>query len=448
MKYNRYPKYKDSGVEWLGEIPEHWEVQRLKTVASIELSNVDKKSVEGEVPVRLCNYINVYYNERITNAIAFMPATATSEQAKRFSLRFGDVLVTKDSESWTDIVVPSVVVEELPNIVCGYHLALVRPLAAVLDGRFLARSFSAIGPRDQFEISANGITRFGLSSDAIRTGVFAVPPIHEQQVIADFLDRETAKIDALVAKKERLIELLQEKRSALITRAVTKGLDPNVPMNDSGVEWLGEIPAHWELIRLKYLIKEPLKYGANEVAELNDPDLPRYIRITDIRGDGQLRDDTFRSLPREIAQHFSLRHGDLLFARSGATVGKSLLCDENWGSCAYAGYLIRARFNQSLMTPEFVSYFTQSRSYWDWLESSFIQATIQNLSAEKYSNLTVPSPPIEEQRRIVKGIDREKSKIVTLIDRINQAVGWLREYRTALISAAVTGKIDVRGQVS
>jgi type I restriction enzyme S subunit len=150
-------------------------VRRLKTIASVELSNVDKKSVEGETPVRLCNYVDVYYNERITGDIDFMVATAAPEQVRRFSLRAGDVLVTKDSESWMDIAVPAVVVSDLPHVLCGYHLALVRP-ALDYDGRFLARAFSAIGPRDQFQIAANGITRFGLSGDAIRTGLFPAPP--------------------------------------------------------------------------------------------------------------------------------------------------------------------------------------------------------------------------------------------------------------------------------
>ena len=243
-QYRPYPAYKDSGVEWLGEIPAHWEVKRLKSFATVQLSNVDKKSAEGQDAVRLSNYVDVYYNERIDNGIDFMPATATTEQIRRFSLRTGDVLITKDSETWTDIAVPAVVSEDLPGVLCGYHLAHIRP-DGHCDGRFLSRVFAAVGPRDQYHIAANGITRFGLTGDSIRAGVFAFPPLPEQRAIAAFLDRETAKIDALVAKKERLIELLQEKRTALISHAVTKGLDPDVPLKDSGVEWLGKIPAHW-----------------------------------------------------------------------------------------------------------------------------------------------------------------------------------------------------------
>ena len=139
--------------------------------------------------------------------------------------------------------------EDLKDVLCGYHLAHIKPRPD-LHGRFLARQFSAIGVRDQFHATANGITRFGLSGSAIRTGLFPIAPIKEQHAIADYLDRETARIDGLVARKERLIEFLQEKRAALITRAVTRGLDANVPMKDSGVEWLGEIPVHWDPARL------------------------------------------------------------------------------------------------------------------------------------------------------------------------------------------------------
>lgn len=443
-RFKPYPEYRESGVEWLGEVPVGWEVKRLWTIASIRLSNVDKKSVEGQVPVRLCNYVDVYYHEHITPDLEFMAATATPEQTQRFSLRAGDVLITKDSESWTDIAVPAVVSTDLPDVLCGYHLAIVRP-APGYDGAFLARAFSAIGPRNQFHVAANGITRFALGAEAIRTGLFATPPVQEQRPIAAFLDRETGRIDALVAKKERLVELLREKRTALITRAVTRGLDPNAPMKDSGVEWLGEIPRHWEVRRLKHVLGAPLKYGANEAAELDDPDLPRYVRITDIDEADGLRPEAFKSLPAGVAEEYLLREGDLLFARSGATAGKTFLYRQGWGTCAYAGYLIRARLDGKKVLAKFVRYFTASEGYWQWLASVYIQSTIQNVSADRYANLRLTSPSLPEQRAIAAFLDRETARIDALTARVREAIALLKEYRTALISAAVTGKIDVRG---
>ena len=206
----------------------------------------------------------------------------------------------------------------------------------------------------------------------------------------------------------------------------------------------GEIPEHWEVRRLKFIAIEPLKYGANEPAELNDPVLPRFIRITDIKDDGTLLEDTFRSLPEETAESYLLNSGDLLFARSGATVGKSFMYQAAWGRACYAGYLIRLRINQSIAIPEFVSYFANSSNYWTWLSSIFIQATIQNVSAEKYSNLFVAIPGLNEQRAIVAFLASETAKIDILSSKIQNTIEKLKEYRSTLISAAVTGKIDVR----
>jgi type I restriction enzyme S subunit len=200
-RFKAYPEYKISGIEWLGEIPADWEAKRLKSIASISLSNVDKKAEEGQEPVLLCNYVDVYKNEYITPDMGFMSATATSEQIRRFALRAGDVLITKDSESWDDIAVPACIVEDMPNVLCGYHLALLRPSGSDFDGRYVARSISAIGLRDQFWVAANGITRYGLTGDSISIALLPVPELDEQRAIADFLDRETAKIGALVEKK-------------------------------------------------------------------------------------------------------------------------------------------------------------------------------------------------------------------------------------------------------
>jgi restriction endonuclease S subunit len=219
-------------------------------------------------------------------------------------------------------------------------------------------------------------------------------------------------------------------------------------MKDSGVEWLAEIPRRWEMKRLKYLVSEPLRYGANEPAELTDPDLPRYIRITDIRDDGTLRDDTFRSIPDEVAAPHLLSDGDMLFARSGATVGKTFRYDRSWGRAAHAGYLIRARLDERRVMSHFVLYFTQSETYWDWLLSNFIQATIQNVSAERYASLVIPVPSLEEQGDITRELTSAVGRLGGLMRKIQGAIDRLAELRTSLISAAVTGEIDVRGDAA
>jgi type I restriction enzyme S subunit len=441
-----YPDYKSSGVEWLGEIPAHWEVKRLETAAFVQLSNIDKKSVEGQELIRLCNYTDVYYNDRITSGLQFMAATATRGQVRRFSLRAGDVLITKDSESWTDIAVPAVVAEDLSDVLCGYHLAHIRPYSGLV-GAFLARAFSAVGPRDQFRVAANGITRFGLAGDAIRAGLFAIPPLGEQRAIAAFLDRETARIDALVAKKERLIELLQEKRTAVITRAVTKGLDPTVPVKDSGVEWLGDIPEHWQLSCIRDIARD-LQSGpfgsqlhANEYVLGGHPVInPANLRY------GRLVPDDECSVPDRVAERLHLhrvRRGDILFARRGEIGRCGLATEQEEGWICGTGCL-RLRVGDDAAEPRFLIHLLSTSGVADWLALQAVGATMQNLNTAIVGRVPIVLPPMKEQKAIAAFLDRETARIDVLISKVREAIGLLRELRIALISAAVTGKIDVR----
>ena len=218
-------KMKDSGVEWLGEIPEGWKLRKLKHVAKINLSNVDKKTKEDEDSVKLCNYVDVYKNDYINSDINFMEATASPNQIDKFALREGDVLITKDSESWEDIAVPAYISTDLEDVICGYHLAHIRPDHVVVNGEYIFRSFSAICLNYQFKVEANGITRFGIGKYPIDNSLFLVPPINEQKSIAAFLDRETGRIDTLTTKLHESISKLREYRIALISAAVTGKID-------------------------------------------------------------------------------------------------------------------------------------------------------------------------------------------------------------------------------
>lgn len=246
----KYPKYKPSGIEWIGEIPEHWEVKKLKYVAEVQPSNVDKKAKNGEKAILLCNYTDVYKNEFIERSFDFMEATAKDREIKKFILKNGDVLITKDSEAPNDIANPALVKQSFHNVICGYHLTQIRPFKEKLTGAFLFRLFQAKQFNSHFEISARGVTRFGLPIDSI-TGVKIIfPSIEEQTAIADYLDDKTAKIDTQIRKKKRLIELLKEERTAVINQAVTRGINPDVQLKPSGIEWLGDIPEHWEVKKI------------------------------------------------------------------------------------------------------------------------------------------------------------------------------------------------------
>jgi len=217
---------KDSGIEWLGEIPEHWKVKRLKYVSMVQPSNVDKKSNEGELSVLLCNYVDVYMNEIIDNSITFMKATANNNEIEKFKLIIDDVLITKDSETPDDIAVPALVKIEKDNLLCGYHLAQIRSNKSDLNGEFLFRLFQSKLFNQYFEVEANGITRFGLGVDSIKNVVITLPPVPEQIAIATHIHRETGRIDAIIEKIQKQIELLKEYKTTLISEAVTGKIIP------------------------------------------------------------------------------------------------------------------------------------------------------------------------------------------------------------------------------
>ena len=423
-----YPKYKDSGIERIGKVPEHWRVEKLKWLAKVRLSNIDKKSKEEELAVELCNYVDVYYNDNLTSDIDFMKATARQDQIDIFSLKEGDILITKDSETPDDIAVPAFVPSSLHGVVCGYHLAHVRPYRKYADGNYLFRSFSAHGISDQFEISANGVTRFGIGKQAIDNSVFLSPPLEEQTTIAAYLDRKTTQIDNLISKKQKLIELLKEERAAIINQAVTKGLNPDVPMKNSGIEWLGEVPEKWEVKRLKYVIalfdhkRVPLSgeergkmtnkiynyYGASGIID----------RVDDYIFDGEY------ILIGEDGANLLARNSPLAFK----AIGKFWVNNH--------AHILKLKYGS-------LDYFTnllESIDYTIWVSGS----AQPKLTAENLANIEIIEPPLKDQTMIVQFIEEKTLKIDNYISKIYQKIELLKEFRTALISEVVTGKIDVR----
>ena len=214
---------KPSDVDWIGVIPRHWEVNRLKYVAKILPSNVDKHIYPDEIQVRLCNYTDVYYNDYITVDTILKKGSCKESEFAKFVLRKGDVIITKDSETPDDIGVPTFVKDDLDNVVCGYHLTMIRPLAC--RGEFIFRFIQSDRTRRYFEVNSNGITRYGLGKSSIENLLLPIPPDSEQRQIADFLDRKTQQIDELIAAEQRKIERLKEYRQSLISEAVTGKID-------------------------------------------------------------------------------------------------------------------------------------------------------------------------------------------------------------------------------
>ncbi len=426
-----YPAYKPSGMDWVGDIPEHWDVHRLKHIASVQFSSVDKHTVDDEQPVRLCNYVDVYYNDWIKGGLDFMAATATRSEVERFKLRQGDVLITKDSEAWDDIAVPAYVAEEVDGVLCGYHLAHIRPDLRKVLGEYLFRAFRSRGINDQFRVATNGITRFGLGKYWLDNGLFPVPPLNEQKAIAAFLDRETLRIDALIEKKQRQIGLLQEKRSALISHAVTKGLDPSAPMKDSGVEWLGQIPAHWGVCRLKYLFR--------------NFDYRRVPLSSEVRADMEKTYPYYgASGVIDAVEDYIFDEPLILVAEDGANL---LSRSTPLAFIATGRYWVNnhAHILKPLQGP---------LVYWEGVLRTFdytplISGAAQpKLTAEDLGTIALPHPPVEEQHQITDALTSETGTLDAMANKISNSIETLREHRTALIAAAVTGKIDVRGEVA
>ncbi len=451
MSFPRYPKYKPSGVEWLGDVPQEWAVTRLKRTSTPMPSNVDKKSHEGETQVRLCNYTDVYYNDFITNELDFMVATASGDQIEKFTLRAGDTIITKDSETADDIAVAAYVPKDLPGVVCGYHLSLVRPLVGTC-GAFLKWWFASQFAKSCFAVRANGLTRVGLGQYELENVSLAMPPLLEQRAIAAFLDRETAKIDALIAEQERLIDLLKEKRKAVISHAVTKGLDPKAPMKPSGIEWLGDVPAHWRVGKCGRFVEllAGFAFPSNEFSD--EPSAPRLLRGVNIAPNRIRWDEVVRwkRLPGDGLERFELREGDLVVGMDRPIVSEGVrvarVCAQDLPALLLqrvtrlrGGGLLELDYLERLLSSDaFAAHFAPETT----------GVSVPHISPEQIRAFVIPLPPLSEQRSIVAFLRHETGRIDRLIDEAKTAIPLLHERRSALISAAVIGQIDVRNAVA
>lgn len=459
MNLTAYPKYKPSGVEWLGDVPEHWAVKRLKTSATCWVSNVDKVPAEDELPVRLCNYTDVYYNDYITTEMDLMETTATADEIRRFGLREGDVVITKDSEEWSDIAVPALVKRSSPDLVCGYHLAIIRSQPKMLFGDYLLRALQSCAVNQQFQLAASGVTRYGLPKSSIGDAWIPLPSSAEQQAIASFLDREIARIHRLVAKKRELIERLKEKRTALISRTVTRGLPPaaaraaglaeNPPLKSSGVDWLGEIAAHWRAIPLKHLVSTPITDGPHETPEILDEGIP-FVSAEAISG-GRINFERIRGHisvedHHRYSKKYKPKRGDIYMVKSGATTGRVAMVETDAEFNIWSP-LAAIRCDPRLADRDFVFLYLQSREYQAAVALSWSFGTQQNIGMGVIQDLAVPVPPLSEQRAIAAFLKSGTAALDLLVAKVEAAIERLQEYRIALVTAAVTGKVDVRGEV-
>ena len=440
-RFRRYPKYEESGVRWIGEIPAHWEVKRLKHVAEILPSNVDKHIYPDEIQVRLCNYTDVYYNDYITVDTALAKGSCKEREFTKFVLRKGNVIITKDSETPDDIGVPTYVKDDLDNVVCGYHLTMIRPLACL--GEFIFRFIQSDRTRRYFELESNGITRYGLGKSSIENLLLPIPTNSEQTHIANFLDRKTEQIDELTRIKERQIELLQEQRTALINQAVTKGLDPNVEMKPSGVEWIGEIPGHWSVVPLTKYLESIVDYRGRTPAKIESG---RFLVTAKNIKNGQIdyefsQEFTSEDEYQKLMSRGMPQIGDVLFTTE-APLGEVANVDD--ASITLAQRIIKFRPKPGLLDPYFLKYWMFSYSFQSDLQRYATGSTARGIKASKLCLLKLNLPPLKEQKQIIGYLDQKTQQTNELIAAEQRKIELLKEYRQSLISEAVTGKIDVR----
>jgi type I restriction enzyme S subunit len=416
VSFPRYPSYKDSGVEWLGEVPGHWEVKRLKHNLRLLTEKTDRR----DHPVALENI------EGWTGR--FIP-TETEFEGEGIAFDAGDILFGK----LRPYLAKAYRAESPGEAVGDFHVMRPRP---DIDSRFaqyqiLNREFIAIVDGSTF-----GSKMPRASWEFVGGMKVTTPPLAEQTAIAEFLDRETGKIDELVAEQRRLMELLKEKRQAVISHAVTRGLNPAAPLKPSGIEWLGDVPAHWNIERGRFLFRK-----------LEIPPEPEDGVVTAFR-DGQVtlranrRTDGFTMAVLEVGYQ-RVRAGDLVIHGMDAFAG-AIGVSESTGKCTP---------EYSVMTPTrpgidnryyaMILRLMAQRNY-IFVICPSVRERAPRFRFEAFKDVHLPVPPIEEQQEIMRMIESISAETIALTAEAQRAIDLLQERRTALISAAVTGQIDVR----
>lgn len=439
MSIKPYPKYKDSGVEWLGMVPEGWEVKPLKAVASHNDETIDEShDADYEILYVDISGVDASKGIQIKEALRFGEAPS---RARRI-VKNGDVIVST-VRTYLRAIAP--VKDPEPNLVVSTGFAVIRANDR-LDPHFSPYVLSAAHFIEQVIARSVGISYPAINaSDLVRIPV-PLPTLAEQSAIASFLDHETSKIDALISEQEKLIELLKEKRSAVISHAVTKGLNHNVKMKDSGVEWLGMVPECWEVKRLRFAAK--LNPSKSELSALDRSTLVSFLPMECIGEDGTLQLEKEKPIGELETGYTYFRDGDV-------TIAKITPCYENGKGAIMRGLLNGVGFGTTELivirpldqaaTPSYLQYLFTSSSFRKIGESHMYGAGGQKRVPDSFVRDFSPAfPPYSEQIQIASFLDHETAKIDALTTEAKHGIDLLQERRSALISAAVTGQIDVR----
>ncbi len=449
-RYPRYPAYKDSGVEWLGEVPAHWEVRRLQYVADVNPVDAytSRLPLDTEVSFVPMEAVGEYGGLRLDNT-----TTVGDTKAGYTHFRDNDVLVAKITpcfENGKGALARGLVNGQAFGTT---ELHVLRPGASFYAGFLfylsISRPFRLIGEAAMY--GAGGQKR--ISDDFVRNFRSAFPNVSEQRQIATFLDRETARIDALIEKKRKLIELLQEQRAAIITRAVTRGLDPHAPMKNSGVEWLGEIPAHWSALRLKQLLTQ-IEQGWSPDCEnrIAAPEEWGVMKAGCVNG-GRFNQMEHKTLPAEVypPKSLEIRPGDLLMSRASGSrelVGSVAVVRECRSQLLLCDKLFRL-YPDDQNDARYLVYALSGKSARAQIEVALSGGSgmANNIAQSVVKDLLLGVPHREEQVRIANFLDHETTRFDSVAKVVYRAMDQLLDLRSSLITAAVTGAIDVRASL-
>lgn len=443
-----YPSYKPSGVEWLGDVPEHWTVQRIKHSMLNCKNGIWGNEAQGnddDIPcVRVADFNRQKLNVTLDNPT--IRNISKKDRSDR-TLQPGNLLIEKSGGGELQPVGCVVLYDDPNPAVCSNFIARIQIAEDMYPSFWRYVHAAAYSIR----LTTGSINQTSGIQNLDQTRYFderaAYPPFEEQKWIANFLDRETAKIDELMAEQGRLIDLLKEKRQAVISHAVTKGLNPDALMKDSGIEWLGEVPSHWEVSRIKFVashIVDCLHSTPNYDGEVEFP----AIRTADIIP-GRLLLDNARLVSKEVYEERVQRlipiEGDILYSREGERFGMAALVPQGVELCL-GQRMMMFRIKNTEISSYFMWVLNSATVYQQVLER-MAGATSPHVNIADIINFYIPYPPVEEQQLISDYIQNQINNFDHLIAQAERASELLQERRTALISAAVTGKIDVRSTV-
>ena len=432
-KYQAYPEYKDSGVEWLGGIPEHWEVTRHKYVAVFKKGK-NPDFLLDDFEDGAVRYLSMDYLRGGSTSLYALPERSSYLASK------GQVLIIWDGSNAGEFV-------EGEDGIVSSTMAAAEYLANI-NKSFYWYLCQCLEPEMRRHAVGMGIPH--VNGTELKNSVIVLPTKGEQENIANFLDHETAKIDTLIDKQQQLIQLLKEKRQAVISHAVTKGLNPNAPMRDSGVEWLGEVPEHWVVTRAKYLF-DFITSGSRGWAEYYSDDGALFFRITNLtRNTIEPKLDSIQCVKPPYGSEgvrAKIQKNDLLISIT-ADLGSVCVANKDVEGGYVSQHVSLCRPNRYVTSSRWLGYFILSDMAKEQLLGSGYGGTKIQLSLEDIRELWLVQPNSLEQVEIANFIDSELGKFSKLISKADYQISLLQERRTALISAAVTGKIDVRHHVS